>query len=663
MRKIVLDFETASACNLKECGAWRYSEDVTTEVISLSYSFDGEGIETWTPAEAHLIHLIQIVADEADVIFVAHNAGFEKAIWRNIMVAQYGWPDIPNDRWEDTAAVCAMKALPINLDKATLALRLQNHKDKEGSRITRLLSKPNKRGFYHRPEHVLHRVYAYNRQDVLATQELYSRIGSLPPEEHKVWLLDQKINERGIKVDLDFVDAAQAAVDKASRPLIEEFKKITGGLAPTQTAKIKNWINASGVKIDSLNKEALKQFLGDEDEDDDAHSSMALPNIPPLVHRALVIRSIIGSASVKKLRRMRQCVGFDGRARGLLQYHGAGPGRWAGRLFQPHNFPRGTIKDSKGEKPTANTLLPLIRMGDPDIIEVTIGEPIETVVSSLRHALVADKDKIFLSGDFTQIEARTVLALAGQHDKTAIMAAGGSVYCDMGQAIFKRPIDKKKDLPEYQTGKNAVLGLGFQMGWPKFQLRYAKDKPDAFCQNVVDTYRQSWAPKVPPLWYGLEKAAKETVRTLKPHEDYGVRYELEDGWLTARLPSGRKLWYYNPKSIRKAMPWDKTDIRLAWTYQQSKMGQYKTIDAFGGLMTENVVQALARDLMVHAMFKLEANGFPIVLTVHDEIVCEPDIVNADEQAFKEIMQDRPQWAIDMQIPVAVETWKDERYKK
>lgn len=660
MRKLVIDFETASACNLKLAGAWRYSEDVTTEVISLSYSHLGREIKTWVPGQDMPFEL------SGHDNFIAHNAGFEKAIWRNVMVAQYGWPDVPNNRWEDTAAVCAMKAIPASLDKATLALRLPILKDKEGSRLTKALSKTDKKGFYSRPADVLERVYTYNRQDVAATRELYERIGSLPDNEYKVWLLDQTINERGVGLDLDFIDACQTVVDKATFPLVDEFIQITGGLKPSQTIKVRAWIEAQGVKLDNLNKETVQQLLGETDDSDDMGpdvSNVALLHLPPLVRRALVIRSMVGSASVKKLARMQACVGFDGRARGLLQYHGASPGRWAGRLLQPHNFPRGTIKDGSGDKPKAEQLVQLIGLREPEIIAATLGEPIEVVASALRHALIAKPGHVFLSGDFMTIEARIVLALAGQHDKTALMAGGQDIYCDMAREIYKREINKKKDPEERQTGKNAVLGLGFQMGAPKFQLRYAKDKPFEFCQGVVDTYRETWAPKVPKVWRALQDAALETVKTGKPHEACGVEYRLEDNWMSARLPSGRKLWYFNPRLTKRAMPWDATDIRLAWSYQQMKTGQLKTIDAFGGLLTENVVQGLARDLMVHAMFLLEENGYPIVLTVHDEIVSEVLKHLADEKTFAQIMQDRPQWAIDLQVPIAVETWCAERYRK
>ena len=661
MRELVGDFETASAVDLKEVGAWRYSEDVTTEILCFSYIIAGV-IKTWIPGD-DTTDLTELAADP-DVIFIAHNAGFEKAIWRNIMVALYGFPNIPNPRWRDTLAVCAMRSIPMDLDRAVLNLRLPQHKDKEGSAFTKKMSKPNRKGYYDRTPASIKRVVDYCEQDIRTEHALWERLGWLPPGEHNVWLLDQRINERGLLLDLPFVEKAQEVVDRYCPVLVEEFMEITGGLKPSQAAKFKAWINDQGVWIDSLAKEVVAALLGEEtDDDEDTDDLVAeLGDLPDNVVRALRIRSLVGSASIKKLKRMRACVGIDSRARGVLQYHGAGPGRWAGRLLQPHNFPRGTIKDGDGNKFDPEFVVSTIMSGDPDVVSMSLGAPIESVVSSLRHAIIAAPGRVLLSGDFAGIEARMVLALSGQLDKTALMASGVDVYCDMAQEIYGRPITKK-DEAERHVGKGAVLGLGFQCGFMKFKSRVAPDQSEEFCKNVVEKYRTVWAPKVPKLWRALEDASLSTVKSGQAHEAYGVLYQLEDLWLTARLPSGRKLWYFNPQLTRKTMPWDSTDVRMAWSYQQMKMGQWKTIDAYGGVETENVVQALARDLMVDAMFKLEKNGFPIILTVHDEIVCEPLKEDADEKAFKEIMQETPAWAKAIGCPVAAECWSGSRYRK
>ena len=273
------------------------------------------------------------------------------------------------------------------------------------------------------------------------------------------------------------------------------------------------------------------------------------------------------------------------------------------------------------------------------------------------------------------------------------MASGVDVYIDLACVIFGVPQpnwsadftqfvkDFKEQHNEWrQYGKNSVLGLGFQMGAKKFHARYCHGKDLPFAQKIVDTYRKEWAPEVPKLWYGLDDAACDTVHHRTPHEAYGVLYKLEDQWLTARLPSGRKLHYFNPQPKRKHMMWcvcedcctwknieydgeSVPDVRRAWTYQAKKTGKWLTIDAFGGLLTENYASGLARDLLVTAMFKAEKNGLPLVLTVHDELVADAIVRPDNAKVLQQIMEDRPQWAVDMCLPVAAEVWSGNRYRK
>lgn len=674
---VVLDFETASAVDLKKAGSWRYSEDPTTEVLCLAWQHQSNKEPTvWVAADQCDGQKVDIwnYACDPEVTFIAHNTGFEKAIWRNIMVPVYGWPDIPNSRWHDSLAVCAMKAIPMDLERVVKVLRLPYEKDMEGNKLTLSLSKPNKRGYYDRSPQILERVGAYCAHDVCNQVALHARLGWLPQGERKVWLLDQRINERGVKLDLDFVAAGRLVVERASIPLRREFSDLTNGLKETQGAKFLAWCLDQGVKLPNMRKETLAEVLGISEEDDDEsfvdisaeQIRGELSVLPTNVRRALTIRQLIGSASIKKLSRMEQCVCEDGRARGLLQYHGAGPGRWAGRLLQPHNFPRGTVKDDDGLPPDPERMVHSILTGDPDHVEAEFGcGAVEAVVSSLRHAIIASDGRALVAGDFAGIEARVVLALAGQSDVLAVIKEKGSrqAYLDMASKIFKRPIDKNKDPEEYVIGKNSILGCGFQMGWETFQRRYAKAHSDEVCKGVIDTYRREYAPCVPKLWEALGEASFRAVADRVPQEAFGVTYALEDVWLTARLPSGRKLWYYGPQLDRKAMPWDPMDVRPCWSYFAMKMGQWKKVYSYGGIATENVVQALARDLMVHAMFTAEKENMPLILTVHDELITEPTLDKADPKVLEQIMCDIPDWAKALDIPIAADAWTGSRYKK
>lgn len=669
---IVIDFETASPADLKRCGAWKYAEHPLTEIICLGYSIDGGPAKVLTPADLadeDTRHELWQAVDVSGCLFIAHNVAFEKAIWRNIMVPLFGWPDIPNARWHDSQATCAMKALPLRLDKVAAVLKLAHQK---GSFNINSLSKLRKDGTYDRSPETLAKAYTYNGGDIDAEVELNHRVGGLQSCERPVWLLDQRINERGVRVDLEYVGACQRIVDGASVPLVAEFCKITSGVKPSQRDKVVQWVRGQGVDLPNLQKDTITKLLGAEDEEEDDNGEdnsttfePALLDLSASVRRALKIRRSIGSASIKKLAAIRSAACADSRVRGVVQYHGAGPGRWVGRLFQPQNFPRDSNKWDKDDKHAIDPeiVCSILGTGDHELVAALLGEPIDAVVKGLRHSIIASPGRTLTVGDFETIECRIVLALAGQHDRTARIAAGEKPYIPMAEAIFGRKIDKEKDLKEYTIGKNTVLGCGFQMGASKFHSRYCPDQPLEFAQRAIDTYRKEWAPLVPKVWHGLEDAALRAVWDKRTTEAYGVRYAHEDMWLTARLPSGRKLYYANPRPIRKAMTWDATDVRPAWTCQAWKMGRWITRDMYGGLETENVVQALARDLMVAAMFKCEKEKLPVVLTVHDEIVCEPLEKDSDPVMLRQIMSDAPEWARSMQIPVSAECWSGGRYKK
>jgi len=660
---VIIDFETTSSCDLKKAGAWRYAEDPTTDVLCLCWEWRDLVSGVWLPGTP-TARMLEWVSDPETVV-IAHNVGFEKAIWRQHVMPLYGLPDIPDERWHDTMAVCAMKTLPQKLEDAAKALRLNVEKDLTGSRLVIGLSKFKKGYAPAVTPGLLERVVQYCQTDVAVEAALHRRLSWLPPGERRIWLLDQKINARGVALDLAFVAAAQKVVADATRPLAKEFEDLTGGLSFTQGMKLKAWLKDRGVELPNLTKETIAALgIGaDEDEDDDEPSDdwenyVAATPLPDDVRRALTIRSLIGSASVKKLKAMGRSVGADGRVHYTLRYYGAGTGRWTALLLQLHNFPRGTLNANDPE-----VLVNAIMTGDAGYIETVIGPPVEAVISGLRHAIVAAPGHKLVVGDFAQIEARIVLALAGQTDKVELLASGGPVYEDMAEAIFGHAVNKKDNPEERQLGKNTVLGCGFGMGHAKFRDRYARDKSEDFCKSIIDTYRKEWAPEVPKLWYALERAALDTMRDRTPHTAYGITYTLDGAWLTALLPSGRALYYYEPKLDRKAMPWDKTDIRECWSYSARKNGKWVRVYAYGGHLTENVVQALARDLMVSAMLACEAAGLPIVLTVHDEIVLEVPEAQADAGLLKRLMEDAPPWARDLGIPVAAETWTGERYKK
>jgi DNA polymerase bacteriophage-type len=653
---VVLDFETRNTggCKLKAAGAWRYAADPTTEVLTLTFHLNGEH-HLWTPATPYL-PLASLAADPA-ITFICH-AGFEQAIWHHVMVGRYGFLPIPIERWHDTQAACAYYALPLDLERALTALNLPVTKDKEGRRLTLSLSRPNRKtGAY--PEvtpEKLARVAEYNKVDVEGTVALDKALGRLPKRERRVWELDQQINQRGVGIDLDSVRAAKKIADRLFVEAIEEFRKLTD-LSPTQVEKVRRWLCENGTELEDLRAETVEETLKIE--------------LSPEARRVLEIRSMVASTSLKKLDRILSCVGSNGRARGLLQYHGATPGRWVGRLLQPQNFPRPTIKADPEE------LVAAVKTEDPDTLRKW-GEPVEVLVSGLRHAIAAQGDALFGVGDFETIEARIVLALAGQNDKVKLLAEGVDVYRDAGADIFRLDADAKaeflaadkKDLtPEQaemrQTSKQPVLGAGFGLGWKGYRDRYYPGDDD-FAKRVINFYRNDWAPKVPQLWYDLEHTAIRAMQNpgVVVTAQCGIRYRLETKaglpFLVCQILNGKKFHYAHAALEMRTSEWNPRP-RAAVTYWAIKEHQWRKVIAWHGHLTENVVQALARELLVAAMFRFEARGFPVVLTVHDEIVVEHRGIT--EEAVKEIMSERPQWAVDLGLPVAVEAWVGKRYRK
>ena len=669
MIRVIIDFETASACSLKDAGAAAYSEHWSTEVLCLVWQVGGEAeFGVWCPSlpEYADITALRALARRSDVIFVSH-ASFEQFIWKNIMVP-LGLPEMPPERWEDTQATAAWRSLPLQLEKLMKVIDLPFQKDMEGSRLTVSLSKPNKKtGMLDRSPETLRRVVEYCKTDVACEAAVLRTLGDLSPAERKVWLLDQEINHRGVRLDMEFVRQAQLVVDRATPPLLEEFRDITGGINPGQVAKVIEWCGAQGVALENLQKGYLAELLGEGEEDDDSSATdeggdwvhgvgLPKPRLPGNVERVLTIRGMLGSASIKKLARMQACVGLDGRARGLLQYHAAHPGRWGGRLLQPQNFPRGEGK----VRPDA--AVAAILSGEPAVVEATFQtNAIAAVAASLRHAIVAGEGRVFEVGDFAGIEARIVLALAGQHEKCALIAAGEDPYLDFACQMFHKPAGfyTKDDKDIRFKGKGGVLGCGFQCGPDNFNVKFLKGADLETAELTVHTYRKEWAPKVPVLWEALKHACMDCVKFGCTVEVYGCTFRREGDFMAIDLPSGwQTIWYYRPH-LHVKPGWDSPSPH----YWAMKAGQWTRIGLYGGLLCENIVQALARGILVAAMERLTTAGKPIVLTVHDEVICEVKEDEADLDRFKAIMEERPEWVARMGVPIEVEAWSGARYRK
>lgn len=643
---VVLDKETASCADLTKVGAWRYAEDISTFILCIGYKIvrNGEAGPTVVITEKDILAKHKELHDLClvpAVIFVAHNAGFEQAIWKHVMVGQYGWPEMPPERWHDTMAVAARKTLPMSLDKVGEVLNLNVQKDREGHRLMMQMCKPGKDGYFDHSPEKMRRLAQYNVGDVDTQYHLHRRLGGLGSNERRVWIQDQIANQRGILVDTAYVRQCMSLLETARGPMEATFESLTG-IKVTQRAKLLEWVGQQGVTMTDMRKATLDAMLDPENELD------SIDDLPKHVVEALKIRRILASSSVAKLGRMIETSNLDGRIRGTMQYHGARTGRNAGRLVQPLNMPRPIIKDL-----TQREIMELVRAGDLDTINEKCGNAYDAVISTLRGCFKPAPGHIFATGDFNAIEARIVLALAGETERAKSFDTGDP-YTDMG----------KKVGTNRQGGKTIVLGCGFQMSATKFALVTGQDI--AFSERAVDAYRKDFAPLVPKLWYGLNDASAEAVwcSAKRAYEYRGIRYQMRDDFLVCTLPSNREIYYYQPRREQSTLPWDQSQVRPAWSFLSFQGKAVKRKWMFGGLAAENVVQATARDVMIEAMFRAEAEGLPMVFTVYDELVTEPPASRTDAAiVLGQCMEERSDWVKDFQIPIRAECDIMEEYTK
>jgi len=684
--RVTIDFETRSELDVRDVGAWRYAEHPSTEILVLSfrysYSLHGTGARPtfrWVPGEDFPKHLIEHIRSGGAV--EAHNAQFEQAVWYH-KLCQNGIP-MPT-KWLDTQAVCAYRALPLSLDQAGEALGLQTQKDKRGKYLLSQLSSPRKlrkdekKAFdelknqgifdedapypvkYRNDPDLLEELYRYCDQDVLAEESLSHTLGELPKSEYYVWTMDQKINNRGIQVDLDAVNKALNLIVTYKEKLTKELKELTDGELDSidKLAKVQQWLSRRGCDMPNMQAHTVSEELKRKD-------------LSPPVRRVLQIRAELSKASTKKLIKLRDCACHDGRVRGLLQYHGTSTGRWAGRLVQPQNFPRGDEKITKD----MDTLFSVIKSGDLDLLEMLYDSPMDALASSLRGMFIAGPGKILRVADFSAIEACVLAWVAGEEWKLEAFRTiqkgkkyegADDIYCATASKIFGRTVTKKENPEDRQIGKICELAFGYEGGvgaWVQF------DKSGTRSEEEIQNYKNEWRgrhPNIKAFWRGVNEACIEAVKNPGFQFSYScVTFAVigdEAGrWLICRLPNGRCLWFYDPM-LEEYQGFRGKEYKVTYMSRDSqKGGRWRRTDTYGGKLTENIVQAISRDLMVEAMIRCERAGYPIILTVHDEIVAETDDTYGSQQEFEQLMAYVPPWA--QGCPVGVAGWSDYRYKK
>lgn len=650
-----LDFETYSTIDLTEVGPARYAEDPTTGIWCVAYRLGTapvmvQSMETPLPAPVRT-HL------EQGGLIRAWNADFERRLW-TVATRRYHWPAVTPAQFVCSAALAARAGLPRKLEHAAKALGLPVQKDMAGHRLMMRACRPTKSGgWYHFQEGEWDALLAYCAQDVTvecAVVDQLPKVGH--PFERSLFLLDQTINDRGVRIDRPLVRAALRVTEEAVEALNVRLNQVSAGELDrvTQVARITGWVQRQGVPVESLDKGTLRDLL-------------ATQTMTPEVEEVLRIRQDGGKSSVAKLRTMLLCALQDDRIRGLLRYYGASTGRWSGQLVQPQNFPRGTV-------PVTEPLLDLIRTGDWEAVEMHLERDVrlmDLMASMLRSCFVAAPGHDLIAADFSAIEARVLGWLANAEKLLESYRSGGSAYLDMSEVIYGRRVSKKHDPLEYQVSKNTVLGCGYQMGAERFAEQLQEQTgivlDPALAKRAVESYRSLYW-QVPQLWRGMNETVQVVVSggvtswtPVAASQDRLAFAIDESGWLKLRLPSGRCLWYPEPRMSKRKAPWGDLIPCVTTAGVNPITKQWGRQALYGGLLVENADQATARDLLGEAMLRVEAAGYPVVLSVHDEAVAEVPEGQGSVEEFETLMATPPAWAAD--CPIGAEGWRGKRYRK
>lgn len=628
IKQISVDLETFSSVDLAKSGVYRYVESPDFEILLFGYSVDGGPVQVadFTIGKHLPPEILAALADDT-VIKWAFNAQFERIClskWLGLPAGQYLDPK----SWRCTMVWSAYMGLPLPLEGTGAVLGLEKQKLTEGKDLIRYFCQPCKptaaNGGQTRnlPEHALdkwERFKAYNRRDVESEMAIQEKLAKFPvPEE--VWAeyqLDQRINDRGVALDMDFVHKA-IKLDTLSRSkLAGMMRELTELENPNSVVQMKQWLSDHGLKTDTLGKKAVAELL---------------KTAPEPLGKVLELRQSLAKSSIKKYTAMENAVCAAGRARGMFQFYGANrTGRWAGRLIQLQNLPQNHMPDLKQARN-------LVLSGNFAALEMLYPSVPEVLSELIRTAFIPKPGCKFIVADFAAIEARVIAWLAGEKWRQEVFESGGDIYCASASQMFHVPVEKNGVNGHLrQKGKIAELALGYggSVGALKAMGALEMGLEEEELQPLVSAWRSS-NPNIVKLWWDVDRAAKTAVKERSTTETHGIRFSYQSGMLFITLPSGRRLAYVKPRIGKNRFGSD------CITYEGvSGTKKWERIESYGPKFVENIVQAASRDILCHAMQELRA--YSIVMHCHDEVVIEAPVdVSVDDICA--VMSQPPPWA-------------------
>lgn len=663
MATLHIDFETYSACELKTAGLDNYANDPTTGVHCLGWAFDDQPVAVLGASSRWWPQLPDSIAAHvrAGGEVVAHNAAFEFAIWNKVCVPRYGWPLLSLIQLRCTMAQAYAMSLPGSLEQAALAAGITQKKDTVGARVMMQLAKPKADGTFWQPTDDTGKfaaLYRYCAQDVEVERELDGRLMRLSAREQNLWMIDQVINQRGIRVDLPSIDNAIAMVEAEKARLDREMLKATGGAVGkcTEVALLVQWIRNQGVAIEGLAKAEVLDALKTDD-------------MPATVRKALLLRREAARSSTAKLRAMKERASADGRVRGCFQYHGSHTGRWAHRGVQPGNLPRPRKLSGDDDANVRHiyAINDLIARNARDELDMLYGPVMDALADAVRGMIVPDPGHDLIAMDFSAIEARVLAWLAGEEKVLEIFRTHGKIYEHAAAGIYGKPIDAVSKA-ERQIGKVAVLALGYGGGVGAFQAMaraYNVRVEDAQADEIKVAWREAHR-RIVWYWHDLESAAINAVELgcvcKSGPAGRQISWKKAGSFLWCKLPSGRVLCYPYPSVKQIPAPWGELKPALHLWCVNGVTKKWEETSTYGGALAENITQAVARDLLAEGIARLEDADYRVVMHVHDEAVVEVRDDDADAlHDVEAIMAEVPAWAEG--LPIAAEGWRAKRYRK
>jgi len=637
-----IDFETRSFADLPEIGLDKYANCLSTEVLCIAFGTQPDNVQVLTPelglaAFTDLNKLILHVLSGGKI--QAWNAMFEYAIWNCVCVPKYGWPELKLEQCIDTMAIAAANNVPQSLGDAAIFMDANQQKDTRGRYLIQKLCKPTRKGGFENDPDLMKELFDYCAQDVRTEMAIGGVLRPLSDAEQAVWELTQRINLRGVPVDPQELHNAVLAVVRAQDALDNECVSLTG-CKPSERAKLLAWVNAQGVKMDDLTAESV--------------SKMLQCSIHTRVKKALELRQEGSQTSVAKYAKMME-IQREGRIRNTLVYHGASTGRWASRGgLNLQNIARPTISEDE------------INEAIPVVFGTGVGSMLQ-LSSLVRSAIVAPPTKTFVDVDFSSIENRVGVYLAGQKDKVELFRKGLDEYkVFASESLYHVPYDDvTKDMR--QVSKSAVLGAMFGQG-AKGLVKYAEGMgvrlTEAQAKNAVDNYRSSYA-RVKGLWAACETAAIDAVQNPGVGFAAGnkIKMKCAKGALWMQLPSGRLICWQRPELELLTTPWGSEKLGVTVHSQNTYTRQWTRNALIGSSIFQSAVQGTARDFLADATLNITKLGYEVINLIHDEVLLLTDEVGSDAALADvlKIMTTPPAWALD--FPLAAEGWVSKRYKK